>query len=127
MGGDNIIDNVSVNMAEQWLNLDGAKKYLIQAGGYVGSVVGGGVIFRGLTGKTGLSSTNVVGGDPSSDASYLYVNPYVGRVLDGYAFSEGCELYNTNKNYKINKLDSSDQNCIVTTGDGTGKVTRTNP
>ena len=126
MGGDNIIDNVSVNMAEQWLNLDGTKKYLIQAGGYVGSVVGGGVIFRGLTGKTGLSSTNVVGGDPSSDA-YLYINPYIGRILDGYAFSEGCKLNNTNKNYKINKLDSSDQNCIVTTGDGTGKVTRTNP
>ena len=124
MGGDNIIDNVSVEMDAQWLNLSGGQKYLIQAGGYVGSIAGGGVIFRNMDGKTGLVSGNVVGGDPSSD---LYVNPYVGRVLDGYAFSEGCSVENTDKNYKINKLDTSDQSCIVTTGDSTEKVTRTNP
>ena len=124
MGGDNIIDNVSVEMDAQWLNLSGGQKYLIQAGGYVGSIAGGGVIFRNMDGKTGLASGNVVGGDPSSD---LYVNPYVGRVLDGYAFSEGCSVENTDKNYKINKLDTSDQSCIVTTGDSTEKVTRTNP
>lgn len=35
---------------------------------------------------------------------FFYLNPYVGRVLDGYACSENCSLYNTDKNYTIPRI-----------------------
>lgn len=111
MGGDNIIDNVKVSMDTDWtLTLDGDKKYLIQAGGYVGSVSGGGVIFRKKndTNFTGLTASHLKNG------TSLYVNPYVGRVLDGYAFSEGFEIDNGTQNYKINQLTSATGNDITT-------------
>ena len=128
MGGDNIIDNVSVDMSTNWLGLSGNRSYLAQIGGYVGSIVGGGVIFRNMDGKTGLTTTQVSGADPASTSTAnLYVNPYVGRVLDGYAFSEGCTVENTNKNYKINELSEHNDKCITTTGESTLKVNRTNP
>lgn len=117
MGGDNIIDNVSVTMSEGWLTLTGEKKYLLQVGGYVGSVCGGGVIFRKMDGKSGLTDNMISGGSVVENATAsLYVNPYVGRVLDGFAFSEGCEVANTNKNYKINQLDTKDTEVLTTTG-----------
>ena len=117
MGGDNIIDNVSVTMSNGWLTLTGEKKYLLQVGGYVGSVCGGGVIFRNMDGKSGLTDNMISGGSVAENATAsLYVNPYVGRVLDGFAFSEGCEVANTNKNYKINELDTKDIGVLTTTG-----------
>ncbi len=134
MGGDNIIDNVSVDMADGWkLTLDGKKNYLIQTGGYVGSVSGGGVIFRDMSGKSGLSDDHLAQGSTSgtypvsvggsatdTTATSLYVNPYVGRVLDGYAFSEDCDIDNGTKTYKVNKLDTMDTESIVTTGSTKG-------
>lgn len=117
MGGDNIIDNVSVTMSEGWLTLTGEKKYLLQVGGFVGSVCGGGVIFRNMDEKAGLTDNMISGGSVAENATAsLYVNPYVGRVLDGFAFSEGCEVTNTNKNYKINPLDTKDTGVLTTTG-----------
>ena len=112
MGGDNIIDNVKVSMDTDWtLALDGDKKYLIQAGGYVGSVSGGGVIFRKKndTNFTGLTASHLKNG------TSLYVNPYVGRVLDGYAFSEGFEIDNGTQNYKINQLTYNTTDKDITT------------
>ena len=124
MGGDNIIDNVSVTMSEGWLTLTGQKKYLLQVGGYVGSVCGGGVIFRNMDGKAGLTDNMISSGSVAeNDTASLYVNPYVGRVLDGFAFSEGCEVANTNKNYKINKLDTKDIRVLTTTGGEKGSRT----
>lgn len=124
MGGDNIIDNVSVTMSEGWLTLTGEKKYLLQVGGFVGSVCGGGVIFRNMTGKSGLADNMISSGSVAENATdSLYVNPYVGRVLDGFAFSEGCEVANTNKNYKINKLDTKDIRVLTTTGGEKGSRT----
>ena len=124
MGGDNIIDNVSVTMSEGWLKLDGNKKYLLQVGGYVGSVCGGGVIFRNMDGNSGLTDNMISGGSVAENATAsLYVNPYVGRVLDGFAFSEGCEVTNTNKNYKINRLDTTDTGVLTTTGGEKGSRT----
>lgn len=134
MGGDNIIDNVRVDMAAGWkLTLDGNKNYLIQTGGYVGSVSGGGVIFRNMSGKKGLSDDHLAQGSTSGTdnvsvggsatdktATSLYVNQYVGRVLDGYAFSEGCDIDNGTKTYKVNKLDTADTGSIVTTGSTKG-------
>ena len=117
MGGDNIIDGVSVTMAQGWLTLAGDKKHLIQVGGYVGSVAGGGVIFRDMKNASGLTDDTIFNDTSEvsvgAGATYsLYVNPYVGRVLDGFAFYEsdlGADadreiLANTNKNYKINTI-----------------------
>lgn len=124
MGGDNIIDNVSVTMSEGWLTLTGEKKYLLQVGGFVGSVCGGGVIFRNMDEKAGLTDNMISGGSVAENATAsLYVNPYVGRVLDGFAFSEGCEVTNTNKNYKINPLDTKDTGVLTTTGGEKGSRT----
>lgn len=113
LGGDNIIDNVTVSVADVWkITLDGNKSHLIQIGGYVGSIAGGGVIFRDMTDRTGLTADWIESVSDISSYANLYVNPYVGRVLDGYAFYEKKSaeknvvdsLNNTNKNYTINTL-----------------------
>ena len=114
MGGDNIIDNVKVSMDTGWkLTLNGDKKYLIQAGGYVGSVSGGGVIFRNINAKSDTAFTGLTASHLENGTS-LYVNPYVGRVLDGYAFSEGFEIDNGTQNYKINQLTNTIGDDITT-------------
>ena len=114
LGGDNIIDNVTVGVADDWkITLDGNKSHLIQIGGYVGSIAGGGVIFRDMMDGTGLTADWIESVSDISSYTNLYVNPYVGRVLDGYAFYEKKSaeknvvdsLNNTNKNYTINKLN----------------------
>lgn len=116
MGGDNIIDGVSVN-ADAGFSVAGAAgdngggAHLVPVGGYVGAVAGGGVIFRNSSrGDGALSPWHGAG-------TSLYDNPYVGRVIDGYAFSEladGKSLDNTDRNYKVNNLNVSDTKCIVT-------------
>lgn len=122
MGGDNIIDNVKVSMDTDWtLTLDGDKKYLIQAGGYVGTVSGGGVIFRNIKRNSDFTGKSVYA-NSSDVTTSLYVNPYVGRVLDGYAFSEGCTIDNGTDNYKINELQSQ-LNDITTDADNSNNYT----
>lgn len=119
LGGDNIIDGVNVTLANDWLTLSGANMHLLQVGGYVGSVCGGGVLFRNMQGKHVLTDEMISGGSVASGVSVaetatssLYVNPYVGRVLDGYAFADTAEdkLNNTDKNYQIQNLNSSGTN-----------------
>lgn len=113
LGGDNIIDGVNVTLANGWLTLSGANKHLLQVGGYVGSVCGGGVLFRNMQGASGLTDAMISGGSVAeAKTSSLYVNPYVGRVLDGYAFSDTAEvrLDNTDKNYQIQNLNLSETN-----------------
>ena len=93
MGGDNIIDGVSVSSSGEFaVGGSGDKSYLVPVGGYVGAICGGGVIFRNM----GNSSSNWRS-DTATDKK-LYDNPYVGRVIDGYAFSEGCTVENGNDN-----------------------------
>lgn len=122
MGGDNIIDNVKVSMDKDWtLTLDGNNNYLIQAGGYVGSVSGGGAIFRNIKGNSDFTGKSVYA-NSSDVTTSLYVNPYVGRVLDGYAFSEGCTIDNGTDNYKINELQSQ-LNDITTDADNSNNYT----
>ena len=113
LGGDNIIDGVNVTLDTGWLKLSGANKHLLQVGGYVGSVCGGGVLFRNMQGASGLTDAMISDGSVEKTATTsLYVNPYVGRVLDGYAFADtaGKSLDNTDKNYQIQKLNSSETN-----------------
>lgn len=105
-GGDNIMDNVSVDF-ENALTVNGAQGYLVPVGGYIGVVVYGGVYFRNMNGKNGLTESNLTG---INDKSKLYQNPYIGRVVNGFAVEEGISfgessLNNGKKNYKITQLD----------------------
>ena len=120
LGGDNIIDGVVVNgtTADSPTNGftvagGGTKPHLVPIGGYVGAIAGGGVIFRNMSGTSWRAGTSVKSQDLGAGNFQLYDNPYVGRVIDGYAFSEGCKVENGDANYKINKL-TDDPYCITT-------------
>lgn len=126
LGGDNIIDGVVVNgtTAENpttgfTVTGGGDKPHLVPIGGYVGAIAGGGVIFRNMD-KSGKSSWRAGTGDKSRGLGKgnfdLYNNPYVGRVIDGYTFSEGCKVENGNANYQINELTKKGTPCVTTTG-----------
>lgn len=125
LGGDNIIDGVVVNNPNNGSSTygftvagDGDKRHLVPIGGYVGAIAGGGVIFR-KTGESWRGGTKNKKYKPSKEdaAKYdQYDNPYVGRVIDGYAFSEGCEVKNGNANYQINELTNKGTPCVTTTG-----------
>lgn len=131
LGGDNIIDGVSVSsQSGSAATIASANTYpliaaaagdttnahLVPIGGYVGAITGGGVIFRNSSTVEGaLDPWHVAGAS-------RYDNPYVGRVIDGYAFSElaGSGLDNTDRNYKINNLNTDDTQCVKT-GDTQGR------
>lgn len=126
LGGDNIIDHVAVNETTTenpttgfTVTGGGDKPHLVPIGGYVGAIAGGGVIFRNMD-KSGKSSWRAGTGDKSRGLGKgnfdLYNNPYVGRVIDGYAFSEGCRVENGDANYKINELKDKGTPCVTTTG-----------
>lgn len=126
LGGDNIIDRVAVNGTTTknpttgfTVTGGGDKSYLVPIGGYVGAIAGGGVIFRNMA-KSAKSSWRAGTGDKSRGLGKgnfdLYNNPYVGRVIDGYAFSEGCKVENGDANYKINELKDKGTPCVTTTG-----------
>lgn len=126
LGGDNIIDGVVVNGTTVenpttgfTVTGGGDKPHLVPIGGYVGAIAGGGVIFRDMD-KSGKSSWRAGTGDKSRGLGKgnfdLYNNPYVGRVIDGYAFSEGCKVENGNANYQINELTKKGTPCVTTTG-----------
>lgn len=114
-GGDNIIDNVKVtNPNIKFANNDNIKQHLITAGGYVGAIVYGGVIFRnmGNVAKDSALTTNnteAVGEDVYTN---LFINPYIGRVVNGFAIEEGktfgksTNLNNGRKNYLITQFKS---------------------
>lgn len=124
--GDTIIDNVMVTgITDNTLKVNSWGKHL-PIGGYVGLVggtvgnTGGGVVLKNISQTQPLTSVlfnegnidqnNYTKISATSDKSgYYYCNPYVGRVLDGYAASENCTLNNTDKNYKIPQLESDDR------------------
>ena len=151
MGGDTIIDHVSVKYGSGSVAFVGTYDYMIAAGGYVGLVggathvtedsdyekTGGGVVFRKMSGTTNSftaacadaakanKTVNMTGADGTADGKsttdggdYFYRNPYVGRVLDGYACAEGCTVDNTDKNYTIPTL-TEDANALQVTDNGT--------
>lgn len=159
MGGDTIIDHVSVNYSASTVSFDGTYKELIAAGGYVGLVggatnvteksdyekTGGGVVFRDMTGTTNTFTTvcaeaaaenktvnmedvdanNKAGKSTTDGGSYFYRNPYVGRVLDGYACAENCTVDNTDKNYTIPNLQAGTTDLTVSENSGALDVTVT--
>ncbi len=105
MGGDNIIDNTYVTFGSKTVTLSGASGTIVPVGGYVGVVVFGGLIFKNMDArKTTLASTglkvyykdtdevlhsdnNLAANDTKAKAA-IYVNPIVGRVINGYAVNE---------------------------------------
>lgn len=116
LGGDNIIDGVAVNSNGFTVAGSGKKPHLVPIGGYVGAIAGGGVIFRNMTGtswRAGTKEKFKSAGEGGGNFQ-LYDNPYVGRVIDGYAFSEGCAVENGDANYKINELNAGDTARITT-------------
>ena len=128
--GDTIIDNVTVTgITDNTLKVNSWGKHLPIGGcvGLVGGTVGntgGGVVLKNISQTQPLTSVSFNEGNidqnnytkisaTSNDSGYYYCNPYVGRVLDGYAASETSENYildNTNKNYKIPNLKAVNTN-----------------
>lgn len=114
-GGDNIIDNVKVtNPNITFANNDNSKQHLITAGGYVGAIVYGGVIFRnmGNVAKDSALTTNNTEAVGEEVYTNLFINPYIGRVVNGFAIEEGTtfgkstNLNNGRKNYLITQFKS---------------------
>ena len=156
MGGDTIIDHVSVKYDVNSVTFSGTYPQMIAAGGYVGLVggathvtketdyekTGGGVVFRNMDGTSNTFTTacaaaaaanktvNMVKADGTADGKsasnggkYFYRNPYVGRVLDGYACAEGCTIDNTDKNYTIPTLTAGTNDLQVSEASGSLNVT----
>lgn len=127
MGGDNIIDNVPVTFTNTVFTL-GTGAQVVPIGGYVGVVVNGGLFFRNMSGDiSGLASSSssttpsgVSFGTETgvlSSTQYLYINPIIGRVINGYAVTESntyksaeanVTMKNTAKNYSITDILTSD-------------------
>ena len=151
MGGDTIIDKVSVLYDTNSIAFSGSYQELIAAGGYVGLVggatyvtedsayekTGGGVVFRNMNVVTNTFATacqdanaanktvNSDGKTTTAGGNYFYRNPYVGRVLDGYACAEGCTINNTDKNYTIPNLTAGTSDLQVKDASGSLNVTIT--
>ena len=87
VGGDNLIDSVSVKVEKLQ-----AGHITSVYGGYVGLISGGGVSLRKL---------GAVPVDMASYGKYYYYNPYVGKVISGYAISNDQTYDNTGKNFSI--------------------------
>lgn len=114
-GGDNIIDNVKVtNPSITFANNDNSKQHLITAGGYVGAIVYGGVIFRNMDKVAKDSALTINNTEAVGENVYtnLFINPYIGRVVNGFAIEEGTtfgkstNLDNGRKNYLITQFKS---------------------
>lgn len=122
LGGDNIIDGVVVNDPNSGSTTYdftvAGDSHLVPIGGYVGAIAGGGVIFRntGTSWRGGTKNKKYKPIDTDAAKYDQYDNPYVGRVIDGYAFSEGCKVENGDANYKINELKYKGTPCVTTTG-----------
>ena len=111
IGGDNVLDHVTVRV-----NSLAAGHKTSVFGGYVGLISGGGVSLREL-GKAPVDMTGYGG--------YYYYNPYVGKVISGYAMSGDRAYDNTAKNFSIPVITSDrlTQGC-TTEWEGTGfKIT----
>lgn len=109
LGGDNIIEQVSVGFTENTsvspsnsivVDATGAvKAQIVPIGGYVGVVVEGGLIFKNMGGstvsRTGITDAQLTGfgNTPLTSETYLYINPIIGRVINGYAVNENTSYH----------------------------------
>ena len=116
-GGDNIIDNVSVEFTNAGtIDIKSGTDYGNKAvGGYIGVIRYGGVIFRNMVNASHLGITAGMNNIFGSNA-LLYCNPIIGRVIDGFAVTEtsafnGAEdkvtMKNGTKNYSIADISTA--------------------
>lgn len=116
-GGDNIIDNVSVEFTNAGtIDIKSGTNYGNKAvGGYIGVIRYGGVIFRNMDNASHLGITAGMNNIFGSNA-LLYCNPIIGRVIDGFAVTEtsafnGAEdkvtMKNGTKNYSIADISTA--------------------
>ena len=133
LGGDNIIDGVVVNNPNNGSMTYGftvkGGSHLVPIGGYVGAIAGGGVIFRNMSGTSWRAATSDKSQGLGKGNFRLYDNPYVGRVIDGYAFSEDCTVTveNGDANYKINQLENKGTSCVTATAASGSTAARVKP
>lgn len=116
MGGDNIIDNSYVSYGGHTVTLSGTYGTIVPVGGYVGVIVNGGLIFKnmaatdsvgghsvlrvnnsGLTVYYNTNTSNNLATDTADAKAAIYVNPIVGRVINGYAVNESTR-FSTSEN-----------------------------
>ena len=101
IGGDNKIEKVNVGYETNNIKVsDLTDKFPPIFGGYVGLVSGGGVIIKDIDNKGGCR----YGTDwkiPDSCANMWFFNPYVGRLINGYAFSTDKQYNNGGKGCDI--------------------------
>lgn len=95
LGGDNIVDGVTVSADKGFAVSAADANKNVPIGGYIGVVAGGGVLYRSMS----KNSWHTAGDS-------LYDNAFLGRMLNGYAFSENCAVDNGERNYKINKINN---------------------
>lgn len=116
-GGDNIIDNVSVEFTNAGtIDIKSGTNYGNKAvGGYIGVIRYGGVIFRNMDNASHSGITAGMNNIFGSNA-LLYCNPIIGRVIDGFAVTEtsafnGAEdkvtMKNGIKNYSIADISTA--------------------
>lgn len=151
LGGDNIIDGVSVAFSNTKIQLkttDNTANYykyttVIPVGGYVGAVVNGGLVFRNMGSEkiSPLSKDNFEVYNNTRKQTvdvldnYLYVNQIVGRVVNAYCFNEAGSysiasktLDNGDKNYPIPDLNpDSDSKISFKQEEGKDKTTMVVP
>ena len=83
-GGDNIIDQVTVDVSDVTVN----PTIRTPVGGYIGVVLEGGVFFRNIDKVTEKSGFGTDGYFSEDNYNYLYCNPIIGRVISGFAVNE---------------------------------------
>ncbi len=110
MGGDNIIDNSYVTFESgRKITLSGSNGTIVPVGGYVGVVVFGALVFKNMDARkttlsniglnvvysngntsttSGVNLANSVDSTNQESWAAIYVNPLVGRVINGYAVNE---------------------------------------
>lgn len=98
VGGDNIIDSVQVDLDSAKFCLASGNAQYTAIGGYVGVIIDGGLVFRNMTGSiAGLNDNTKITNNQSKtpttmidsdNNSWMFVNPIIGRVINGYAVTE---------------------------------------
>lgn len=120
-GGDNIIDNVQVDLSDLKIWLTGDQQ-MVPVGGYVGVIINGGVVFRNMSGEIqglesneNLTSNTAINNETMLDSdnnTWLYVNPIIGRVINGYAVTESSTGYKP-REANVTMKNSTGDNDVV--------------
>ncbi len=101
--GDSVIDGVDVTYADGIVVNQYYQSTGVVIGGLVGQVQAGGVTLRNITcagvrqgsgGELGVGPALANDRTAVDNYAYLYANPYIGRVINGYVISQNCLVDN---------------------------------